>query len=515
MQPKIAAILAADIAGYSKLVAEDEEETLRRLPSYRAVFADFVPRFSGQIFDTADHVVLARFPSAVEAVRCAVEVQESLRTRNLAYPASRKMACRIGITIDDVIERDGNLLGDGVNIARRLSELAQPGGLCIARNVHEQVANKLSVEFVDIGAQNINDALEPINAYALGFSADARRHTQGKQNKKGASSAWRVAIAAASAAAVVVATFYFFGRSSRVPAVVGELPETIATVEPPAPPPPTRRQPEMLVPEIVPFILDRQRVAIRTGYMSAPDHKAIAISFVRAGFITGQKDEEAAKAAALAACQRASDASLPGQHCDLYAVGNTVVYGRGQPPMPPQPWLVRDSSVETPFAVESVPLVNTVFRGNVERNYPHGRQPKALAVSPQGLATTTIGQESLEEAVRRALEVCAGRAGFACVIVAVDDVFVVPIPATMKAVGLFRAAGKAVLAPQVRDDVARRLGEATGGWPAVAVGVNGRPGLMVRAGSEQEAINGALADCGRRDQACRVIAIGPFIVEPK
>jgi class 3 adenylate cyclase len=120
MKRKIAALLAADIAGYSKLVAEDEEETLRRLATYRAVFDDFIARYDGRIFNTAGDAVLAEFASSVEAVRCALDIQESIRTRNLAYPASRQMTFRIGVSVGDVVERDGDLLGDGVNIAARL-----------------------------------------------------------------------------------------------------------------------------------------------------------------------------------------------------------------------------------------------------------------------------------------------------------------------------------------------------------------------------------------------------------
>ena len=145
----------------------------------------------------------------------------------------------------------------------------------------------------------------------------------------------------------------------------------------------------------------------------------------------------------------------------------------------------------------------------------NGRKSKAFAVSPQGLGAMFWAQGSEAEAVRRALELCGSRAGVACVILAVDDAFVVPIPTTMKAVGLFRAAGNAVIMPEARDDVAHRLGGATHGWSAVAVGVAGRPGLMLRAAGEREAIDGALMDCGRLDRACRVVAIGPFTVEPK
>src|SRR5262249_27021145 len=167
MKRKIAAILAADVVGYSKLVAEDEEETLRRLASYRAVFDDFIARGSGRVFNTAGDAILAEFPSAVEAVRCAIDVQESLRTRNLAYPASRQMVFRIGITIGDVVERDGDLLGDGVNIAARLEGLAPADGICVSRTVYEQVANKLSVKLEDIGRQQVKNLPEPVHAYMI------------------------------------------------------------------------------------------------------------------------------------------------------------------------------------------------------------------------------------------------------------------------------------------------------------------------------------------------------------
>jgi class 3 adenylate cyclase len=510
MKRKIAAIMAADIAGYSKLVAEDEEETLRRLESYRAVFADFVARFSGRIFNTAGDAILAEFPSAVDAVRCAIDVQESLRTRNLAYPASRQMSFRIGITIGDVVERDGDLLGDGVNIASRLSGLAQPGGLCVARTVYEQVANKLSVDFVDIGEQEVKNIPTPIHVYALALGGEGRR-LRALAGRKRASSVWAVAVTSASLAAVVVAGL-LYATAPRPAGPTGDAPTASAMIEP-APPAP--RPPEMLVPEIIPFIADRQRLAIRTAYMSAPDHKAIAISTIQAGFITDQRDEETAKAAALEACSRVTDPIAPGLRCAIYAVGNTVVYARGRPPMPPEPWVIHDPAIETPFAAEAIPLARDAVRANLQKVFVKGRNPKALAISPQGMAGWYIRQASEEEAARRSLELCATRAGAACVIVAVDEAFVVPIPSTMKAVGLFRAAGNPAIAPEARDDVARRLGSATSGWSAVAVGASGRCGLMLRAASERDAIDGALTDCNRLDRACRVVAIGPFAVEPK
>jgi len=167
MKRKIAAILAADVAEYSRLVAEDEEETLTRLSVCREVFEDFVGKAHGRVFNTAGDAVLAEFPSAVEATRCAIDIQESLRTRNMGYPPHRQMLFRIGITIGDVVEREGDLLGDGVNIAARLEALATPGGICVSRSVYEQVANKIAVHFKDIGIREVKNIPQPVHAFIV------------------------------------------------------------------------------------------------------------------------------------------------------------------------------------------------------------------------------------------------------------------------------------------------------------------------------------------------------------
>jgi adenylate cyclase len=164
---KISAILAADVAGYSRLVAEDEEETLRRLGMCRTVFDDFVARWGGRIFNTAGDAALAEFPSSVDAVRCALDVQESIQASNLALPANRQMLYRIGITVADVVEREGDLLGDGVNIAARLSGIAVPGGVCVSHTVYEQVGNKLPVKFEDLGQQQVKNIPTAIHAYGI------------------------------------------------------------------------------------------------------------------------------------------------------------------------------------------------------------------------------------------------------------------------------------------------------------------------------------------------------------
>lgn len=232
MKRKISAILAADISGYSRLVAEDEEETIRRLGTYREVFDDFVTRCGGRIFNTAGDAVLAEFPSAVDAVRCAVDAQESFRTRNLAYAPNRHMSFRIGITIGDVIEREGDLLGDGVNIAARLETLATPGGICVSRSVYEQVRNKISVTFDDIGEQHVKNIPNGIHAYVVAL--------QGTSGRRGISGLWRRTfrrrnwlMAGAAVVATIVALLILAKRKHHEPAQIAGAIST-STVAPAA-----------------------------------------------------------------------------------------------------------------------------------------------------------------------------------------------------------------------------------------------------------------------------------------
>jgi class 3 adenylate cyclase len=147
LKRKIAAILAADVAGYSRLVAIEEEGTLRRLAASREIFDGLVHRGGGRIFNTAGDSVMCEFDSAVEAVRVAIEIQDSLAAASAGTDPAKRIQFRIGITIGDVVERGQDLLGDGVNIAARLQSITPPGSVCISRSVHEAVANKIPVEF--------------------------------------------------------------------------------------------------------------------------------------------------------------------------------------------------------------------------------------------------------------------------------------------------------------------------------------------------------------------------------
>jgi adenylate cyclase len=178
--------------------------------------------------------------------------------------------------------------------------------------------------------------------------------------------------------------------------------------------------------------------------------------------------------------------------------------------MPVPPWLVRDPAVEAPFELGRVPLLTERRRPFIQP-FQDWRKPRALAMSATGQYGGNSGK-TIEEAVRRALEWCGHNSGVACIILAVDEVFVLPIPSSMKVVGLVQSGPIDVIAPELRDDVAQRLHNSRTGWNAVAVGASGRAGLKLGAGLEQAAIDGALEACGQRDRDCRVIVLGPFLV---
>ena len=533
------------IAGYSRLVAEDEEETLRRLASYRQVTDDFIARYGGRIFNTAGDAVLAEFPSAVEAVRCAIDIQESLRTRNMAYPPSRHMSFRIGITIGDVVERDGDLLGDGVNIAARLEGLAEVGGICVSRAVHEQVANKLSVQFADIGAQEVKNIPTPVHAFMVAMRREDGSYSTPQVKKPPTlpppvpatpNWMWPLAVAVVCIVAIGVGGFLYFTKlelpgaaktASTAPASpVPSTPDRPAASASPAPPPakaamtPAPSPPpipagEKFEPNSVPFVGDRTRLTLANDYAPAADYKALALNTNGVNiFVSGQQNEEAAKSAALDQCQKRADAVVPVRKCELYAVGNTMVYPHGRPPMPSLPWIRRDPSTERPFAAKDMPIVRDPGKARLESVYPSSRKSKTIAIGPGGAFFFNSGAESVEESARRILETCGAVVGIPCMIVAADDAFVVPVPTTLKAIGFFRPDRNPSIAADARDDVTRKLADAPSGWNAVAVGTSGRPGLALKTASEQAAVNQALGNCVKQDSDCHVIAIGPFAVGP-
>jgi adenylate cyclase len=167
VERKLAAIFAADIAGYSRLMARDEVGTLTRLKACRAIVDGLIAAHRGRIFNTAGDSVVADFASAVDAVQCAVAVQAAITTENAGGAVNEPMQLRIGVHVGDVMVDGENLLGDGVNIAARLESLAEPGAICVSAVVRDQVGNKLPLAFEDLGGQQVKNIAQAIRVYRV------------------------------------------------------------------------------------------------------------------------------------------------------------------------------------------------------------------------------------------------------------------------------------------------------------------------------------------------------------
>jgi adenylate cyclase len=165
---KLAAILSADVVGYSRLMQDDDAATVETLTRYRAIFSDFVKRHEGRIVDSPGDNILAQFDSPVEAVQCAVEIQRELARRNLQLAQHRQMQFRIGINLGDILSRDdGTIYGDGVNVAARLESLAEPGGIMISESARMQVRTLIDVGIADAGEHEVKNIKEPVHAYRI------------------------------------------------------------------------------------------------------------------------------------------------------------------------------------------------------------------------------------------------------------------------------------------------------------------------------------------------------------
>ena len=174
---RLAAILAADVVGYSRLMGQDEAGTLRRLRDHRRELIDpKIAEHKGRIVKTTGDGILIEFPSVVEAVACAVAVQRGMVERNAPVPEDQRIVFRVGINLGDIIVEEGDIHGDGVNIAARLEGIAEPGGICVSRVVRDQVRDKLDFAFDDLGEQALKNIARPLRVYRvdLGIAEDCR-----------------------------------------------------------------------------------------------------------------------------------------------------------------------------------------------------------------------------------------------------------------------------------------------------------------------------------------------------
>jgi class 3 adenylate cyclase len=201
IERRLATILCADVASYSKMMAANEERTVNVFRGHREIFESMVNQHRGRIFNTAGDALLVEFNSPVEAVRCATDIQSALRTRNEHLAPEEKMQFRMGINLGDVIIQGGDLLGDGVNVAARIQAATTPGGICISGSVHDQIQNKLSLDFKLLGEQTYKNIPKPIRTYTINEGSVAVTPARQK--------GWRVPVAVIAAVLAIAGAGYW------------------------------------------------------------------------------------------------------------------------------------------------------------------------------------------------------------------------------------------------------------------------------------------------------------------
>src|SRR5512136_681164 len=169
---RLTAILNADVKGYSRLMGEDEKETIHTLNTYKEIMTGLIQHHRGRVVDAPGDNVLAEFASVVDAVECAVGIQKELKARNAELPENRRMEFRMGVNLGDVVEDGEQILGDGVNIAARLENLSEAGGVCISGTAYDQVENKLSLGYEYIGEQTVKNIAKPVRVYRVLMEPD-------------------------------------------------------------------------------------------------------------------------------------------------------------------------------------------------------------------------------------------------------------------------------------------------------------------------------------------------------
>lgn len=223
---RLTAIFSADVAGYSRLMGEDEAATVSTITRYREIMAELIEQHRGRIVDSPGDNVLAEFASVVDATQCAVAVQKELQSRNTELPVARRMQFRIGINLGDVIEEGERIYGDGVNIAARLEALADPGGICISKTAFDHIESKLPLGYEYIGEQSVKNISKPVSAYRI--LMDARVITSGEIEKKRVMPPWSKKSVIAVGISIIIIfmalgiwSFYLGGRLTK-PATGGK-----------------------------------------------------------------------------------------------------------------------------------------------------------------------------------------------------------------------------------------------------------------------------------------------------
>ena len=212
---KLAAILSADVEGYSRLMDDDEESTVRTLTAYRTAITDLVQQFRGRVVDAPGDNLLAEFTSVVDAVNCAVEIQRELAEQNAELPYNRKMEFRIGVNIGDIDEKE-RIYGDGVNIAARIESLSEAGGICVSHSAYDQIKNKLKLGYEYLGEHSVKNITEPVRVYKILTEPEAVGKVIGEKRKTRRGIALAIALILLIGAGGLTGWYLYIQQSKRI-----------------------------------------------------------------------------------------------------------------------------------------------------------------------------------------------------------------------------------------------------------------------------------------------------------
>ena len=375
MRRTLTVILASDVAGYSRLVAAREEQTIERFRAAATVFVDLVKKYHGTVFNTAGDAILAKFDSAVDATRCAIDIQDANNASNAEIPDEEKLLFRIGIAIGDVlVAENGDLLGDAVNIAARLEGVAEPGGICISADVRAQVLNKIRLNVIDLGDQSLRNLPHAIRVYKL--AAQLQDHVERRQRSvRSAVAGIPFALLASVVAIAVVLGLavlgWHYGLWSRD--------STTAL--------------ETFDPLKVPLITDRVRETLTT-YEHEAEFKAVAISREGWGITQGAVDLESAKRESLDRCRQRDEKG----YCRIYAVGNKVVMSKLPMPLPAD---VHAAPLQTAFTDKDGELLGQLIPKSHIETYFKLPNHKGIAISTNGFWSSGNRRSEAEAADSR------------------------------------------------------------------------------------------------------------------
>lgn len=493
LRRRLTVILAADVAGYSRLVAEDEEDTLHRFNRAAEIFAACVSKHHGRVFNTAGDAILAEFPSALDATRCAIDFQEANNAAQDALPPPRQIRFRIGIATGDVVVTEaGDLLGDPVNVAARLESIAAPGGICISEDVRSHVLNKIRLNVIDLGEQKLRNIPRAIRAFKL-VPPGADDSVPGEPRRRLAlrrPRAWAaVGLAIVAAAALVLGTRstwhtrpqWFMAQGSSSGAST-----------------------RAFDPRLVPLVTDRVRANL-ADFPRQPDFKAIAISHIGWGVASGAADVVGAEREAIERCKKRDQKG----ECRIYAVGNDVVW----PALPlPAPADLRAEPLDLALSAADVGGIKGMPSAAGLEAFLTERDHKALAISDVGFSAIA-NRPDRAEAVRLAVERCSDFSRAACLLVAVDGFLTVRIPRAYRAVRPYALAADAEMSEADR----RAVGAIYAGpdWRALVRGGAGRWYAVSGVETETTAVEQALQACRGEDSDCRLRAVGNFRVDDR